>query len=158
MHIKSSEMIDLDKRLATLIRTMTIPRNLLAPERSETMAGGWETAHKVTRPAILTSNTCNGLLDVPGKDLVELKLGNLGVIHQVEVDTNHFKGYFPGSCMFFYFTRYFGDLFHDDKSSKQTGIKWKVVLPRVKLIAHKQHYFSFIDGNVDTKWGQFCKV
>ncbi|KAI9919418.1 hypothetical protein PsorP6_017640 [Peronosclerospora sorghi] len=122
------------------------PRNLLAPGRSETMAGGWETARKVTRPAILTSNPSTGLLEVPGKDWVVLKLGHLGVIHQVEVDTNHFKGNFPESCII-YGTRYFGDLYHDDKSSKETGIKWEVVLPRVKLIAHKQHYFSFVDGN-----------
>ncbi|KAI9918964.1 hypothetical protein PsorP6_011577 [Peronosclerospora sorghi] len=124
------------------------PRNLLAPGRSETMAGGWETARKVTRPAILTSNPSTGLLEVPGKDWVVLKLGHLGNIHQVEMDTNHFKGIFPESCMI-YGTRYFGDLYHDDKSSKETGIKWEVVLPRVKLIAHKQHYFSFVDRNVN---------
>ncbi|KAI9911610.1 hypothetical protein PsorP6_009327 [Peronosclerospora sorghi] len=112
------------------------------------MAGGWETARKVTRPAILTSNPSTGLLEVPGKDWVVLKLGHLGVIHQVEVDTYHFKGNFPESCII-YGTRYFGDLCHDDKSSKETGIKWEVVLPRAKLIAHKQHYFSFVDGNVN---------
>ncbi|KAI9912901.1 hypothetical protein PsorP6_005951 [Peronosclerospora sorghi] len=76
----------------------------------------------------------------------EMILGHLGFIHQVEVDTNHFKGNFPESCIM-YGTRHFGDLYRDDKSSKETGIKWEVVLPRVKLIAHKQHYFSFVDGN-----------
>ncbi|KAI9912996.1 hypothetical protein PsorP6_005832 [Peronosclerospora sorghi] len=72
MHIKSSEMI---------VYTKT--------KRND--GGRWETARKVTRPAILTSNPSTGLLEVPDKDWVVLKLGHLGVIHQVEVDTNHFK-------------------------------------------------------------------
>ncbi|KAI9906772.1 hypothetical protein PsorP6_004565 [Peronosclerospora sorghi] len=111
-------------------------RNLLAPGRSETM---------VEDGKLLAST---GLLEVPGKDWVVLKLGHLGVIHQVEVDTNHFKGNLTESFMI-YGTRYFGDLYHDDTSSKETGIKWEVMLPRVKLIAHKQNYFSFVDGNVN---------
>ncbi|KAI9907290.1 hypothetical protein PsorP6_004284 [Peronosclerospora sorghi] len=101
------------------------PRNLLAPGRSETMDGGWETARKVTRPAILTSNPSTDLLEVPGKDWVVLKLRHLGVIHQVEVDTNHFKGNFPEICMI-YGTRYFGDLYHDVSHRKKLELdgKW----------------------------------
>lgn len=70
------------------------PRNLMAPGRSKTMADGWETARKATRPAILKADPKTGLLEVPGKDWVVLKLGHLGVVQQVEVDTNHFKGNF----------------------------------------------------------------
>ncbi|GMF37554.1 unnamed protein product [Phytophthora lilii] len=123
------------------------PRNLVAPGRSKTMADGWETARKVTRPAILKADPKTGLLDVPGKDWVVLKLGHLGVIQQVEVDTNHFKGNFPESCVV-YGTRFYGDD-DEDKLLKEGAIKWEVVLPRVKLEAHKQQYFSVTDGKVN---------
>ncbi|KAI9917948.1 hypothetical protein PsorP6_012851 [Peronosclerospora sorghi] len=134
MYIKSSEMIDLvsvahgGQVIGYSDAHYDHPRKLLGRGRSETMAEGWETARKVTRPGILTSNPSTGLLEVPGKDWVVLKLGHLGNIHQVEMDTNHFKIIFPESFMI-YGTRYFGDLYHDDKSSKETGIKWEVVLP-----------------------------
>ncbi|KAG7398842.1 hypothetical protein PHYBOEH_010356 [Phytophthora boehmeriae] len=117
------------------------PRNLMAPGRSKNMSGGWETARKVTRPAILTADPKTGLLHVPGKDWVVLKLGHLGVIQQIEVDTNHFKGNFPESCVL-YGTRFYGD----EELLKTGTLKWKVLLPRVKLQAHKQHYFSVVDN------------
>ncbi|ETI39725.1 allantoicase [Phytophthora nicotianae] len=121
------------------------PRNLMAPGRSKTMADGWETARKATRPPILKADAETGLLEVPGKDWVVLKLGHLGVIQQVEVDTNHFKGNFPESCVV-YGTRFHGN---EDKLLKDGAVKWEVVLPRVKLQAHKQQYFSVADGNVN---------
>ncbi|KAE8911152.1 Allantoicase [Phytophthora fragariae] len=123
------------------------PRNLMAPGRSKTMADGWETARKATRPAILKNDPKTGLLQVPGKDWVVLKLGHLGVVQQVEVDTNHFKGNFPESCVV-YGTRFDGDD-DEDKLLKDGAVKWEVLLPRVKLEAHKQHYFSVTDGNVN---------
>ncbi|POM63512.1 Allantoicase [Phytophthora palmivora] len=122
------------------------PRNLIAPGRSKTMAGGWETARKTTRPAILVADPNTGLLEVPGKDWVVLKLGHLGVIQQVEVDTNHFKGNFPESCMV-YGTRFDGD--DENELLTDQSVKWEVVLPRVKLQAHMQQYFSVADGNVN---------
>ncbi|KAG7391873.1 hypothetical protein PHYPSEUDO_003079 [Phytophthora pseudosyringae] len=122
------------------------PRNLLAPGRSKTMADGWETARKATRPAILQEDPETGLLDVPGKDWVVLKLGHSGMIQQVEVDTNHFKGNFPESCVV-YGTRFDGG--DEDKLLKDGSVKWEVVLPRVKLQAHKQQYFSVAEGNVN---------
>ncbi|CAI5708885.1 unnamed protein product [Hyaloperonospora brassicae] len=123
------------------------PRNLTAPGRSKTMAGGWETARKVTRPAILKVDASSGLLEVPGKDWAVLKLGHLGVIQQVEVDTNHFKGNFPESCVV-YGTRYYGDDAANELMKDDGVIKWEVVLPRVKLEAHKRHYYSVVEGNV----------
>ncbi|KAG6611282.1 Allantoicase [Phytophthora cinnamomi] len=123
------------------------PRNLMAPGRSKTMADGWETARKATRPAVLKADPKTGLLEVPGKDWVVLKLGHLGVVQQVEVDTNHFKGNFPESCVV-YGTRFYGDD-AEDTLLKDGAVKWEVLLPRVKLEAHKQHYFSVSDGNVN---------
>lgn len=122
------------------------PKNLIAPGRSLTMAGGWETARKKTRPAVLVADKATGLLQVPGKDWCILKLGHPGVIHEVEVDTNHFKGNFPESCVV-YGTTFHGP--HDQDVVALADAKWQVVLPRVKLEASKQHYFSVRDGTVN---------
>lgn len=120
------------------------PKNLIAPGRSKTMAGGWETARKRNRPAILEANAETGLLEVPGKDWCILKLGHLGVIHNVEVDTNHFKGNFPESCVVF------GAKYHgtSDEGVLAESVEWKPILPRVKLSAHKQQHFSVREGAV----------
>ncbi|CAI5703044.1 unnamed protein product [Peronospora effusa] len=152
-HIQVSEMLDLvsiahgGKVVGYSDAHYGHPRNLMAPGRSKTMAGGWETARKVTRPAILKADLNSGLLNVPDKDWVVLKLGHLGIIRQVEVDTNHFKGNFPESCMM-YGTRYYSDN-AEDNLLKDRAIKWEIVLPRVKLKAHTQHYFSVAEGNVN---------
>ncbi|CEG40233.1 allantoicase [Plasmopara halstedii] len=122
------------------------PRNLIAPGRSKSMADGWETARKASRPAILTANVITGLLEVAGKDWVVFKLGHSGVIHHVEVDTNFFKGNCPESCIV-----YGSEIRHCDENQllNDTDVKWEVVLPRVKLLAHKQHFFSIADGTVN---------
>lgn len=114
------------------------PKNLIAPGRSKTMAGGWETARKKTRPAVLQADAATGLLTVPGKDWCVLKLGHAGVIREVEVDTNHFKGNFPESCVV-YGTQFDGA---DDAGVLSDSVQWTPILPRVKLEAHKQQRFS----------------
>lgn len=120
------------------------PKNLLAPGRSLTMAGGWETARKKTRPAILEADPATGLLKVPGKDWVVLKLGHPGVIHDIEVDTNHFKGNFPESCVV-YGTQYDGA----EDGVLADSVQWAPILPRVKLVAHAQQYFSAAKNEVN---------
>lgn len=45
-----------------------------------------------------------------------------------------------------YGTRFEGE---EDKLLKDGAVKWEVLLPRVKLEAHKQHYFSVTGGNVN---------
>jgi len=54
-------------------------RNLLLPGRGASMADGWETRRRRE----------------PGYDWVVLRLGHLGRIAYVEIDTAHFKGNFP---------------------------------------------------------------
>lgn len=120
------------------------PRNLIAPGRSKTMAGGWETARKKTRPAVLRADPATGLLQVPGKDWVVLKLGHAGVIQEVEVDTNHFKGNFPESAVIFG-TQFYGA---NDEDVLADTVKWVPILPRVKLVAHKQQRFSVANQSV----------
>lgn len=122
------------------------PKNLISPGRSLTMADGWETARKPTRPAILHANPVTGLLDVPGKDWTILKLSHSGIIHEIEVDTNHFKGNFPESCVLY------GTTFEGSKDQDVLQIpdsQWQVILPRVKLQGHTQHYFSAKDQSVN---------
>ena len=59
------------------------PQNLIQPGRSTHMGDGWETRRR------------RG----PGHDWAILRLARRGVIERVELDTDHFKGNAPGSCM-----------------------------------------------------------
>ncbi len=110
------------------------------------MAHGWETARKKTRPAILKGDPASGLLQVPGNDWTILKLGHAGIMKEVEVDTNHFKGNFPESCVV-YGCYYTGP--EEELDVNNPRIEWKTILPRVKLQPHKQHYFSTRDRSVE---------
>ncbi|HEY0082314.1 MAG TPA: allantoicase, partial [Pyrinomonadaceae bacterium] len=56
--------------------------NLIMPGRAANMSDGWETKRR------------RG----PGYDWAIIKLGARGQIHEVEVDTSHFKGNYPESC------------------------------------------------------------
>ena len=58
-------------------------QNLILPGRSTHMADGWETKRR------------RG----PGNDWSIVRLARRGTIHRVELDTDHFKGNAPGSCM-----------------------------------------------------------
>ena len=59
------------------------PQNMLQPGRSTHMGDGWETRRR------------RG----PGNDWAIVRLARRGVIGRVELDTDHFKGNAPGSCM-----------------------------------------------------------
>jgi allantoicase len=96
--------------------------NLIMPGRALNMSDGWETKRR------------RG----PGHDWVIIKLGTVGQILRLEVDTSWFKGNFPESCSL--------------ESINATGLEseiltdlslaWKTVLPRTKLQAHTRHYFD----------------
>lgn len=92
--------------------------NLIMPGRAVNMSDGWETARR------------RG----PGHDWVTIKLGKPGRIRCVEVDTSYFKGNFPDSCSL--------------EACKASGnilpqhLEWNPVLPRLKLQAHKRHFFE----------------
>ncbi len=58
-------------------------QNLILPGRSTHMGDGWETKRR------------RG----PGHDWTIVRLGRRGAIDRVELDTDHFKGNAPGSCM-----------------------------------------------------------
>ncbi|MDQ3083089.1 MAG: allantoicase [Gemmatimonadota bacterium] len=58
-------------------------QNLILPGRSTHMGDGWETKRR------------RG----PGNDWTIVRLARRGTINRVELDTDHFKGNAPGSCM-----------------------------------------------------------
>lgn len=99
------------------------PTNLTMPGRSENMGDGWETKRR------------RG----PGHDWAVLRLGHRGVIEQIEVDTNHFKGNYPESC-----SVEGCDLSGQEATTDWAGanLPWAEVLPRTPLEAHTQHRFE----------------
>jgi allantoicase len=86
--------------------------NLIMPGRARNMSDGWETRRR------------RG----PGHDWVIVNLAVEGVIHRIEVDTNHFKGNYPDTASI---------------EGSVDGDSWSDVLPRTKLQAHTRH--SFVD-------------
>ncbi len=96
--------------------------NLIMPGRSGNMGDGWETKRKRR----------------PGHDWVVVKLGRRGVIQRVEVDTNHFKGNFPDSCMLEGCDAPDASV----KSLTHDGQAWTEILPRTKLRAHSRHFYE----------------
>src|SRR5918997_1525944 len=96
--------------------------NLIMPGRAANMSDGWETKRR------------RG----PGHDWVVIKLGARGKLHQVEVDTSHFKGNYPESCSL------------EGCDAKEAGgnvealadSAWTEILPRTKLQAHTRHHFT----------------
>jgi allantoicase len=96
--------------------------NLIMPGRAANMSDGWETKRR------------RG----PGHDWVVVKLGARGRLHQVEVDTAHFKGNYPESCSL------------EGCDAPEAGgnaealanCAWTEILPRTKLQAHTRHYFT----------------
>ena len=96
--------------------------NLIMPGRALDMSDGWETKRR------------RG----PGHDWVIIKLGAVGHIRRVEVDTSWFKGNFPESCSLESCNApvIAAEMLIDSSSP------WKTVLPRTKLQAHTRHLFT----------------
>jgi allantoicase len=93
--------------------------NLIMPGRATNMGDGWETRRK------------RGLKG--GEfDWCIVRLGHRGLIRRVEVDTNHFKGNFPESCM----------LEVCDAPVQPDAAAWTVLLPRTRLKGDTQHMFE----------------
>jgi allantoicase len=97
--------------------------NLIMPGRGVNMGDGWETKRNRT----------------PGnKDFVIVRLAHKGVIEKLLIDTCHFKGNYPDSCLVE------GCAITGDKEDKLDSdtIKWTTVLPQSKLQADHEHYFE----------------
>jgi len=97
--------------------------NLIMPGRAANMSDGWETKRR--RGA--------------GHDWTIIKLGAVGRIRRLEVDTSHFKGNFPESCSLEGCSGSAGLLV---ETLQDPAFAWKPLLPRTKLQPHTRHLFD----------------
>jgi allantoicase len=79
--------------------------NLVAPGDARNMGEGWETARKPDRPPIVPApeppeegGRAGGRRD-RWRDWAVLALGVAGRVERIVVDTKHFKGNFPETCL-----------------------------------------------------------
>ena len=97
-------------------------QNLLMPGRSTHMGNGWETKRR------------RG----PGHDWTIIRLGEPGVIDSVELDTDHYKGNAPDSCMLecCYLPAATVDALADP------ALPWTEMVPVSRLQPHSRHQFT----------------
>ena len=95
--------------------------NLIMPGRGINMGDGWETKR---------NRTPNN------RDWVILKLAHAGFIDRILVDTCHFKGNYPDSCLL-------EGLLHQGPEPEDwtSDLPWKTILPQSKLQADHEHLF-----------------
>jgi allantoicase len=92
--------------------------NLLMPGRGVNMGDGWETKRNRT----------------PGnRDWVIVRLAHPGIIRRALVDTAHFKGNYPDSCLI--------EGCHSDGDDLSQAT-WVPILPQVKLQADHEHLYE----------------
>ncbi|KAH6580966.1 hypothetical protein BASA60_002641 [Batrachochytrium salamandrivorans] len=122
----SSSLIDLGS-LSTAVR------------RSLGMFDGWETSRNPQRPREYVMGS-DGMLEMPGSEWAIVALGTRGAVLRVIVDTNHYKGNYPESCVV-----QGVDLSNaaDDPlqmlSNDQQSLDWFDILPRTSLGPHHEH-------------------
>jgi len=120
--------------------------NLIAPGRAAQMDEGWETARNPNRPPVLELNA-DGHLVIPDLhvDWVVLRLSSPGHVTHVEVDTNHFKGNCPESCLVEAACAADDVQFNLDAELRavlDSNTGWKAVLSRTRLTPHARHFFT----------------
>jgi allantoicase len=93
--------------------------NLILPGRSTHMGDGWETKRR------------RG----PGNDWSVIRLAARGILHRIEIDTDHFKGNAPGSAIL------------ETVDARGSGLEeprggWQTLLPKEDLQPHTRHRFD----------------
>jgi len=97
--------------------------NLIMPGRGINMGDGWETKR---------NRTPNN------RDWVIVRLAHKGAIEKILVDTCHFKGNYPDSCLIEGCT-----ISREEETKLGTdSISWSTILPQTKLQADHEHYFE----------------
>jgi len=97
-------------------------QNLIMPGRSTHMGNGWETKRR------------RG----PGHDWTIIRLAQTGIVESVELDTDHYKGNAPDSCML-------ECCFAPDASAEMltdASLEWIEIVPTSKLQPHARHQFA----------------
>lgn len=95
--------------------------NLIMPGRGINMGDGWETKR---------NRTPNN------KDWVIVQLAHKASIQKALIDTCHFKGNYPDSCMIE------GCIAANDTNFSTTNVEWLPILPQLKLQADTEHFFE----------------
>ena len=72
-------------------------------------------------------------------DWLILKCATAGKINKIQIDTHHFKGNYPDKCSLQ--AAYLNDKI-SSKNIVKNSKKWKFLLGKVKLHAHKKHNFN----------------
>jgi len=127
--IKKDEMIDLAAAVngakSVLCNDMFFSHmdNLIMPRRGINMGDGWETKR---------NRTPNN------RDWVIVRLAHKGVIQKILIDTCHFKGNYPDSCLIegCNISR------EDENKLSSSEIKWTTILSQSKLQSDHEHYFE----------------
>jgi allantoicase len=96
------------------------PGNMIMPGRAKNMSDGWETRRR------------RG----PGHDWAIIRLGAPGIVRKIEIDTNHFKGNYPGSASIDACLEPGAGLAQAEHAS------WMPLLPRTTLRAHHRHLLA----------------
>ena len=102
--------------------------NLIMPGRGVNMGDGWETKR---------NRTPNN------RDWVIVRLAHKGIIEKILVDTCHFKGNYPDSCLI-----EGCNISIEEETKLNTSeinpiaIGWTTILPQSKLQADYEHYFE----------------
>jgi len=100
--------------------------NLIMPGRGVNMGDGWETKR---------NRTPNN------RDWVIVKLAHKGEIDKILIDTCHFKGNYPDTCLIEGIIIKEGD----EEQLTEPQLEWTIILPQTKLKAdHEHHYKSEI--------------
>ena len=97
--------------------------NILATGTGKNMGDGWETRRS------------------RGKnfDWLILKCATAGKINKIQIDTHHFKGNYPDKCSL---QAAYLDAKISDRAIVKRSKKWKLLLNKVKLYAHRKHNFQ----------------
>jgi allantoicase len=97
--------------------------NLIMPGDATHMGDGWETKRRRGR----------------GHDWTVIRLGHLGSVRRVDLDTRHFKGNAPGACSL---EGCAGDEAHLLSQPADEPGPWRELLPRTPLQPHARHAFE----------------
>ncbi|HWR33972.1 MAG TPA: allantoicase [Chitinophagaceae bacterium] len=97
--------------------------NLIMPGRGINMGDGWETKRNRTPD---------------NRDWVIVRLAHKGMIEKILLDTCHFKGNYPDSCLL----EGCDIAYKDENRLDSNAIQWKMILPQSKLSADHEHFFE----------------
>jgi allantoicase len=96
--------------------------NLLMPGRSSFMGDGWETKRR----------------RIPGNEWTIVRLARRGVLHRIEIDTDHYKGNAPGACL----VETCDDAGATADSLADPSRQWRELVRHTPLQPHTRHRFE----------------